>query len=123
VQSYTTFGYTGLSVTGTVSPTVSATVTFTLANTGSVDGAEVAQLYISHPAGAGEPPKLLKNFEKVVLAAGASAPVTFTLAASDVAIFDVTVDDFVIYPGTYGVMVGSSSADIRVTGSVVVTSS
>jgi hypothetical protein len=56
--SYTTFGYSNLTATA-------SGVSFTLTNTGSVAGAEVAQLYLGFPASAGEPPQQLKGFQKV----------------------------------------------------------
>ena len=57
--SYTTFEYSGLSFDV---PTLTAT--FTIKNTGSAYGAEVAQLYLAFPAAAGEPPKVLRGFRK-----------------------------------------------------------
>ena len=58
------------------------TVSFTLANVGGRAGAEVAQLYLRFPKEAGEPPLVLRRFEKVTLQPGASAAVTFkTLTA------------------------------------------
>jgi len=114
--SYTSFTYSNLQVTGSVTPSASVTISFTVSNAGTVAGAEVAQLYIAHPAAANEPPKALKGFNKFMLSPGASTPVSFTLAAEDIAIFDLTVDDFVTVPGTYNILVGSSSRDIRLTG-------
>jgi beta-glucosidase len=120
--SYTTFSYSNLVVTGSVSPTGGATVTATVTNSGSVAGAEVAQLYVGYPAAAGEPPKLLKGFNKVALAPGASAQVSFTLSASALSIWNVVSDSWQLVPGTYQVLVGSTSRDIRLTGTVTVTS-
>jgi beta-glucosidase len=121
--SYSTFTYSGLQVSGTITPTASVTITFTVTNSAGPAGAEVAQIYIAHPASAEEPPKALKGFQKVLLAPGASAPITVTLAASDVAIFDLASDEFTAVPGTYGLLVGSSSADIRLTGTFTVSAS
>jgi beta-glucosidase len=59
-------------------------VSFTLENSGKVAGAEVVQLYLGFPASAGEPPRQLKGFEKVVLAAGATQKVTIPLTKRDV---------------------------------------
>ncbi len=121
--SYTTYTYSALSISGTISPSANsaATITMTLTNSGAVAGSEVVQLYVQFPAGLGEPPKALKGFQKVALAAGASTTLTFTLDADDIAIFDLVSDDFVTPPGTYGVALASSSKDIRLTGSVTVT--
>jgi len=119
--SYTTFSYTNLAVSGTVSSSSSATVTFTLTNTGAVAGAEVAQLYLGFPKETAEPPKLLRGFDKVSLAAGANAAVTFTVSAAEVQIWDTVSGSWVITPGTYAVYVGSSSRAINLTGSLTAT--
>lgn len=107
-------------MSGAVSSTTTATITATIANSGAVDGAEVAQLYIGFPSAAGEPPKQLKGFQKVYVPSGFQSTVAFTLSAKDLSWFDVTIDDFALLPGTYTVMVGSSSRDIRLTGTVSV---
>lgn len=117
--SYTTFGYSGLSVSGSVSSSASATVSFTVKNTGAVTGSEVAQLYLGFPAAAAEPPKLLRGFEKVKdLAPGASASVTFTVTEKEVQVWDTLTQAWIITPGTYTVLVGSSSRSILLTGSL-----
>ena len=74
--SYTTFGYSGLTVTpakvnGVSTVRVSATVT----NTGSRTGTDVAQLYLGDPAGAGEPARQLAGFQRVTLGPGQFDPV------------------------------------------------
>jgi beta-glucosidase len=119
--SYTTFTYSGLSVAGKVSPTSNATVTLTVANTGARAGAEVVQLYVAFPASAGEPPKQLRGFEKLELAVGGKAAVTFTLTAADVSVWDVTADNWALVPGNFHALVGSSSRDIRLQAGFVVT--
>lgn len=117
--SYTTFQYGSLLVSGTVSPTGSATVSVSVKNSGSVMGSEVAQLYLGFPKAANEPPKLLRGFQKVLdLAPGASTTVTFAVTATEVQIWDVVSGSWVITPGTYAVFVGSSSRDIRLTGTL-----
>ncbi|HEV2934196.1 MAG TPA: glycoside hydrolase family 3 C-terminal domain-containing protein, partial [Streptosporangiaceae bacterium] len=82
--SYTQFSYSNLqvspaSVDGTGDVTVSATVT----NTGTRAGSDVAQLYLGDPSAAGEPPRQLAGFQRVTLAAGASAPVSFTITPQE----------------------------------------
>ncbi|KAI9052184.1 hypothetical protein LZ554_003544 [Drepanopeziza brunnea f. sp. 'monogermtubi'] len=98
------------------------TVTVTLTNTGTVAGAEVPQLYLSFPATAppGTPPKQLRGFEKVFLAAGASARVGFTLMRRDLSYWDVGRQDWIIPSGTFRVSVGFSSRDLVVFGGVTV---
>ncbi len=76
-------------------------------------------MYLGFPEAAAEPPKLLRGFEKVYdLAPGASATVTFTVAVPEVQVWDTVSGSWVITPGTYSVYVGSSSRDIRLTGSL-----
>ena len=89
------------------------TVTFTLSNTGAVAASEVPQLYLGFPASAGEPPRLLAGFEKVYLAAGASAPVAFELSARDLSVWDVAAHGWKEVSGAFNVTVGASSRDLR----------
>ena len=85
-------------------------------------GKEVAQLYVGFPAAANEPPKLLKGFQKVSLVDDASscAGVAFELSAEDLSIWDSSAMAWVLTPGTYELMVGSTSQDIRLRGSLTV---
>jgi beta-glucosidase len=118
--SYTSFKYSDLQIqpspdgaTGDV--TVSATVT----NTGSQAGADVAQLYLSDPASAGEPPRQLAGFQRVSLAAGQSQQLTFKVTPRSEEWWDETANGWSSDPGTYGVYVGDSSAldDLPLSGS------
>jgi beta-glucosidase len=86
--------------------TVSARVT----NTGRVAGSEVAQLYLGDPAVTGEPPRQLKGFAKVTLAAGQSRTVRFTLTGHDLSFWDDAADGWVVPDGRFQVYVGDSSA-------------
>ncbi|KAF8751682.1 Glycosyl hydrolase family 3 C-terminal domain [Rhizoctonia solani] len=64
-------------------------VSFTVKNTGKVAGSEVAQLYINPPAGANEPPSVLRGFDKIKLAPGESKTVELVLSRYDLSIWDV----------------------------------
>jgi beta-glucosidase len=108
--SYTDFGYSNVSVTQT---TNGATVSFTLTNTGRRAGADVAQVYVDDPAVSGEPPKQLKGYQKVFLQPGQSSRVTIPLESRAFARWDTSSHAWVIDKGTYQVLVGSSSRDIR----------
>ena len=119
--SYTTFGYSNLTVSA-VSPSGQTRIGFDLTNTGSRTGAEVPQLYLGFPAAAGEPPKLLKGFTKVTLSPGQSRHMTFGLDWQDLANWDPTARGWLVTPGTFQVMVGASSRDVRLTNSFTVTS-
>ncbi|TRX92119.1 hypothetical protein FHL15_006986 [Xylaria flabelliformis] len=81
---------------------VSATVT----NTGSVTGAEVAQLYVGVPNG---PVQQLRGFDKPVLEPGASAVVHFDITRRDLSTWDVVAQEWLLQKGNYQVYVGSSS--------------
>jgi len=112
--SYTTFGYSRLSVAKTAS---GANVTFTVTNTGTRAGAEVAQVYVAAPAVSGEPPKQLKGFQKVTLDPGKSTTVTVALDKRAFSRWDTATNAWVKDAGTYQVLVGASSRDIRAQGS------
>ena len=83
------------------------------ANTGKRDGAEVAQLYLDFPSDAHEPPRQLKGFAKVFLAAGESKQVKFALTARDKSVWDVGTHGFEQSRGVFTAHVGASSLDLR----------
>jgi beta-glucosidase len=119
--SYTIFGYSNLTV-GAVSPSGQVQIGFDLTNTGSFPGAEVPQLYLGFPAAAGEPPKLLKGFQKISLSPGQTQHVTFNLDWEDLANWDPVARGWIVTPGTFQAMVGASSRDIRLTAAFTVAS-
>ena len=86
--------------------TVSATIT----NTGKVTGSEVAQLYLSDPSSATEPPRQLKGFQKVTLQPGQSATVRFSLTGHDLSYWNSAANGWVVPGGQFGVYLGDSSA-------------
>ncbi|MCO5998985.1 glycoside hydrolase family 3 C-terminal domain-containing protein, partial [Actinoallomurus rhizosphaericola] len=118
--SYTTFSFSNLQVgaLGSGGSTVTATVT----NTGSRAGAEVAQLYVGDPAATGEPPHQLRGFQRVELQPGQSQTVRFTVTAHDLAHWDDTAGGWTTTPGTYQILVGDSSRNLPLTGSITVAS-
>ncbi|MGD0619188.1 MAG: glycoside hydrolase family 3 C-terminal domain-containing protein, partial [Bryobacteraceae bacterium] len=110
--SYTKFEYTDLKV----SP---QEVTLKVRNTGSRDGAEVVQLYIQPLAPSiDRPVKELKAFRRIDLKHGETSTVTLTLDDRSLAYFDPAKKTWVTDPGKYEVLVGSSSRDIRLKGTV-----
>jgi beta-glucosidase len=111
--SYTTFRYSGLSL----SPT---TVSFTLTNTGKRAGAEVAQVYVGDPSSVGEPPKQLKGYRKVSLDPGQSTRITLPLDGRSFAHWDDSRHGWAVTAGSYGVQVGGSSRDLPLQGTVKV---
>lgn len=88
-------------------------VTTSVTNTGSVEGAEVAQLYVTFPDEAAQPARVLRGFEKVNIKPGQSAPVTFSLRRRDVSYYDEAAEKWAIASGEYTFSVGSSSRDIK----------
>ncbi|KAJ7905945.1 fibronectin type III-like domain-containing protein, partial [Mycena leptocephala] len=92
------------------------TVSFGVQNTGSVAGNEVSQLYLTFPAGYGEPPKVLRGFSRNLLQCGQSTEVTIPLRVKDVSVWDVVSQKWVLPKGTFTVHVGSSSRILPLTG-------
>lgn len=118
--SYTTFAYKDLKVDGQLSsnaPVVN--VSFDIANTGSRSGAEVAQVYVQevNPR-LPRPVKELKGFARVQLDPGKSQTVHLTLNRNAFAYFDPDQEKWVVDPGTFNILVGSSSRDIQLQGGV-----
>lgn len=109
--SYTTFEYSGLSVTPTQNK---ATVKITVKNTGAVAGAEVVQFYVKDEQSSVErPEKELKAFEKVFLQPGESKEVEVVLNEDAFKYYDEGKKQWVLEPGKFTVLAGSSSRDIR----------
>jgi beta-glucosidase len=110
--SYTTFAYSNLRV----SPT---SVTFDLKNTGAREGADVAQVYVSEKQPAvPRPPKELKGFAKVTLRPGETKTVTVPLDRRSFSYFDASSHQWRVNPGEFEILVGRSSADTPLKGSV-----
>ncbi len=97
-----------------IAPGGRATVSIEVKNTGKVAGDEVVQLYI-HPTQSSvpQPPKELRGFERVSLKPGESKKVALMLSGEQLAYYDVKTHGFVVEPGAYEILIGSSSRDIR----------
>ncbi len=109
--SYTTFGYSNLKAAKNAD---GVGVTITLKNTGKAAGAEVVQLYVKDTeAAVKRPEKELKSFSKVFLKPGESKEVSFTLPKEAFQYFDEAKMQWVLEPGNFTIMAGSSSQDIR----------
>ena len=109
--SYTQFAFSHLSlsrsaVDGTQDLRVSAVVT----NTGHRSGSEVAQLYLSDPGASGEPPRQLAGFQRVSLAPGQSARVSFVVTPQQESWWSDSANGWTQTAGSYRVYVGDSSA-------------
>lgn len=93
-------------------------VTSTLSNTGGVGARQVVQLYVGYPEAAEEPPKLLRAFEKVELAAGESSMVMLRVEEDDLRVWNETTEGWSLVSGTYEFMLGFSAGDIKLSKSV-----
>ncbi len=112
--SYTTYSYSGLSVTSENK----VKVTFTIANTGARAGAEIGEVYAALPASAQEPPKRLVGWSKVKLEPGEKRTVTVEIDPKYLSIFDEAKDAWTLVPGDYTFLVGGSSQDLPLTATV-----
>lgn len=105
--SYTTFEYSDLKAD-------QKGVTFTVTNTGSVDGAETAQLYVGmKSAKVYRPDKELKGFAKVFLKAGESREVRIDFDDKTFRYWNVRTGAWEVEGGEYRILIGASCADIR----------
>ena len=110
--SYTTYEYSGLNAS-------QHEVTFTVHNSGSRAGTEVAQIYAVLPASTGESTfKRLVAWDRVSLAPGESKTVTLKLDPLYLSIFDVSKNSFVLAPGDYTILAGSSSAETPLSATI-----
>ena len=109
--SYTTFSYSQLK-------TSANSVSCIVANTGTMAGAEVVQLYLRFPTSAGEPPNQLKGFHKVRLQPGEQVEVMFHLTKRHFSIWNPEHRGWTMVVGEFDILVGSSSRDIRLIGKI-----
>ena len=114
--SYTRFSFSNLAVGG-FNANGQATVTATVTNTGSVAGAEVAQMYVGDPAASQDPPNQLAGFQRVMLNPGQSAQVSFPLTIHNLASWSPTDNQWEAQAGTYAIRVGDASNNLPLTGS------
>jgi beta-glucosidase len=120
--SYTTFAYSNLKISPLKQDARgNITVSFEVKNTGSRGGDEVVQLYTRDLVSSVTTyEKNLRGFERVHLAPGETKTVAFTLRPEDLALWDREMH-FVVEPGMFRVMIGSSSEDIRLAGEFEIT--
>jgi len=117
--SYTSFSYTDPTVTSSAN---GYSVTFTVTNTGPVDGTAVPQVYVGEPATpiVEVPEKVLVGFDRVALAAGESASVTVPFDSQALHYWSTTDDAWKWLPGQRPVYLGHSSRDYRFAGTITV---
>lgn len=110
--SYTTFELSGMKAR--VGRKGNVEVSFTLKNTGERAGAQVVQLYVNKGSEYVEnPEKELRGFTKIYLEPGKSKKAIIELPADAFSWYDTARGQFVTKPGTYGIMLGFSSRDIK----------
>lgn len=121
-MSYTTFAYSDLKIESHKNNMDNpVTVSFTITNTGKMDGAEAAQLYISaRESAVYRPEKELKGFQKVFLKAGESKRAAIPLDDKAFRYFNVRTGRFEVAGGEYEILAGASVTDIRLKGRVVI---
>jgi len=115
--SYTIFEYSSLSISPEkIGPAGRVEISFDVKNVGDKKGDEVVQLYIQDEvASVTRPAMELKGFKRVTLEPGEKKRVTFRLSVDQLAFYDQHMR-FVVEPGRFKVMIGSSSEDIRLSG-------
>lgn len=115
--SYTSFQYDDLKISPDKQGTQGKiTVSLKVTNTGKVAGDEVVQLYIHDEySSVTTYTKALRGFERITLPPGASQVINFTLTPQDLGLWDIN-NNFTVEPGTFTVMIGASSEDIRLKG-------
>ena len=121
--SYTTFEYSDIKLDKTaMSESETLKVSFTVKNTGAVAGHEITQLYVADKVSTiFRPVKELKGFKKVWLNPGESKEVEIELDKRAFAFYNVNISDWCVESGEFDILVGASSADIRLSATVNVT--
>lgn len=111
--SYTSFEYSDLTIEG-------LDATFKVTNTGKCKGDEVVQLYLNQGlSSVVQPERQLKAFKRITLEPGETRTVTLHLDYDDLAIVDANMK-WTVEPGTYHILIGSSSNDIRLKGRITI---
>ena len=114
--SYTTFEYSDLTISG-------LNISFKVTNTGKRKGDEVVQIYLQHGSSTVvQPERQLKAFKRITLEPGESRQITLETLGfdyGDFAIVDANME-WTVENGTYQILIGSSSTDIRLKGSITI---
>ena len=118
--SYTTFEYSDIKLDKTaMNENDILNVSFKVKNTGDVSGYEIAQLYVSDKESTiYRPVKELKAFKKVWLNPGETKEITLSLNKRAFAFYNVNINDWCVESGDFEILVGASSADIRLSATV-----
>ncbi len=122
--SFTKFDYSGLAVsTENLAKNGMATVQVAVKNTGNREGDEVVQLYVQYPRSkVARPIKELKGFSRISLKPGETKTVSIPLKAESLAWWNEKSTGWEVEEGPVSILVGGSSADIRLQKSIQITS-
>lgn len=120
--SYTNYKYSGIKTVKKAYKTgENVAVTVQVKNTGKYAGKETVQLYVSKAGSVVErPEKELKAFKKVMIGPGKTANVSLSIPVKDLAYYDVKTNKWVVEPGKYKLLAGTSSRDIKETADITV---
>jgi len=120
--TYTSFRYSGLKMDkNTIKNNETANLTFDIQNIGNYDSDEVTQLYVTFPDSKVERPGIaLKGFKRVFVNKGGTVKVTIPIKASDLTFWDPNKQKFVLEEGRIKYFIGSSSADVKLKGEILV---
>ena len=112
--SYTSFNYSNINLSSTsLKSDQKLTASAVVTNTGKYDGTEVVQLYIRDMVGSVvRPVKELKGFQKIILKAGESKTVSFTITTEDLKFYNNDLK-YAWETGDFEIMIGTSSKDVK----------
>jgi beta-glucosidase len=120
--SYTNFKYSGIRTNKKAyGPNEAITVSVDVQNTGNYSGKETVQLYVSKPnSKVDRSEKELKAFKKIMIGKGQTAMINIAIPVKDLAYFDTNSMKWIVEPGEYKILAGTSSRDIKQTVSVTI---
>lgn len=117
--SYTTFDYSNLKIQVADKKKGCVKITMDITNTGQREGTEVVELYVHDvKSKLKRPYKELKNFEKVFLKPGETKSVEMNLQKEAFEYYNPTLHKWVLEPGVFDILVGASSENIKLKGSI-----
>ncbi|GAC1708157.1 MAG: glycoside hydrolase family 3 C-terminal domain-containing protein [Flavisolibacter sp.] len=116
--SYTDFKYSNFKIVSKkIKSSGQVTVNVTVENTGKLKGDEVVQLYVHDVVSSVKRPvKELRGFQRISLDTGEKQNLTYSVPADKLAFYDEKTHAFIVEPGMFDIMIGSSSEDIRASG-------
>jgi len=120
--SYTSFSYNWEQpIRKQYGPKDTIRVVATITNSGTMDGAEVAQAYLQYPSGERMPLRELKAFRRLSIPSGQSRQLQLSIPVKELQKWDLATDKWKIYPGKYRLILGSHSRDEKLTAAFEIT--